>query len=264
MNFFTNNPFTKILSFWLVGLLLGIYLPFSFWLLLAGWFIGGIIVISRLRTKRYPFDFYLSLFLAFSFTLAAFSSIPQKEPPHDDQLHHYIAKVTSYPSEKNNSFQCQLQIENCDSSTFNRQKIIAYFSKDSVSASLQPGDELWVKSKLQRIKNSGGPYSLDYQKFMANREIYLSCYIPFQNYVKIQEDRSWSLITKAEKVRAALISQLKKHIDRDDVLQVISALTLGYRQELSPETKYYFASTGAMHVLAVTSFIFRWHLTHTI
>lgn len=252
MNFFTNNPFTKVLSFWLVGLLLGSYLPSSFWILLAGWFIGGALAISRLQTKRYPFDFHLSIFLAFSFALAAFSSIHQKEPPHDDQPHHYIAKVISYPSEKPNSYQCQLQINNSDSLTFNRQKIIAYFSKDSMSANLQPGDQLWVKSKLQRIKNSEEPYSFNYQKFMANREIYFSCFIPSKNYFKIQGDRSWSPTTNAEKVRATLISQLKKYIDRDDALQVISALTLGYRQELSPETKYYFASTGAMHVLAVS------------
>jgi competence protein ComEC len=59
-------------------------------------------------------------------------------------------------------------------------------------------------------------------------------------------------VARAEKFRTSLINLLKKHISNDESVQVISALTLGYRKELTEETRSYFASTGAMHVLAVS------------
>ncbi|HKJ41840.1 MAG TPA: ComEC/Rec2 family competence protein [Sunxiuqinia sp.] len=252
MDFFTNNPFTKILSFWLIGLLAGFIMPVLFWVFLLGCFIFGGLAIAQLKRKRYPFDLYLSLFLAFSFMLTAFYSVQKKEPSTNAQQHRFLATVTHCPVEKPNSYQTQLTINQCANSKINGQTIIAYLAKSASADRLNAGDQLVIKSKLQRIKNLGGPYTFNYQKFMANRGIYFSCYLPEESYHTIYNSHSNSIIIEARKVRSALIEQLKKYIHDDQILQVVSALTLGYRQELSPETKHYFVSTGAMHVLAVS------------
>ena len=254
MNFFTNNPFTKILSFWLIGLLIENQVPILLWLLVALWIYFGALALIHAKTKSYPFDLHLSLFLAFSFMLVAFwsGSNQKEEPAEDQQTHHFIATVLEFPSEKPNSYQCQLRLNCCDRSEFNNQKFLAYFEKDEKVDSLKPGDQVIVESQMKRIRNTGNPYAFDYQKFMANRDIYFSGYLPSNKYSRIINKKTESPLIHAERIRASLITLLKESIHDDESLQVISALTLGYRKELSPETKTYFASTGAMHILAVS------------
>jgi competence protein ComEC len=254
VNFFANNPFTKILSFWLAGLLAAFYIPWSVVVFTIGWALIGVMVLKLIKTKAYPFDLYFSVFLATCFMLMAFLTATKKEVEHptNNQVHHFLATVLEHPGEKPKSLQSLLKIDCCDSIFFNNQKVMVYFEKNETARQLQPGDQIMVKNQLQRIQNSDEPFAFDYQKFMANREIFYSCYLPSRNFTKIESSKPPSIIIRAEKFRANLIKLLKTHIKYDESVQVISALTLGYRKELTEETRSYFASTGAMHVLAVS------------
>ncbi len=251
MSFFRNNPFTKILSFWIVGLMLGFYAPQAKFLLLIVGITLAVLVLSKLKTKPYPFDSYLSAFYASFFALLAFISVGRPSIPDRNEKQHFVAAVLEYPTEKTTSYQSVIQINQADSSYYENQKIIVYLKKDTSVLQLKPGDKLVAQARIQRIQNSSDPFAFDYQAFMANREVYYSAYLPTKDYQRIAEKAS-SIPFAAEKFRFRLINQLKKHITNDEQRQVISALTLGYRKELSPETRSYFASTGAMHVLAVS------------
>lgn len=252
MTFFTNNPFTRILSFWLIGLLIGNYFPIfkpGLWALL---FVSALFCLLKLKTKTYPFDLYLSSFLAISFVTIASYTVPTPKVTAPDQYQHILATLLEYPTEKTNSYQAQLKIHRADSAVYHHETILAYFEKTDSVNQLQPGDQLVAKCRLQAIRNQGTPYGFDYQKFMANRQIYYSTYISARNYARVQKGSRKSLLFQAEHLRSSLIGLLKSYIKNQESLQVISALTLGYRKELSPETRSYFASTGAMHVLAVS------------
>ncbi|MGQ7868511.1 ComEC/Rec2 family competence protein [Sunxiuqinia sp. sy24] len=252
MTFFTNNPFTRILSFWLIGLLIGNYFPQFGIVLLGLLFVSAILFLLKLKTKTYPFDLYFSSFLALSFVTIAFYTVPHPKPLEQNHYQHVVATILEFPTEKPNSYQAQIKIQWADSAAYYDQTVLAYFEKKDSVSQLQPGNQIAARCRLQRIQNQGTPYGFDYQKFMANRQIYYSTYISTNNFNLIQNSRSQSLLLQAERLRSSLINQLRRYIKNDESLQVISALTLGYRKELSPETRSYFASTGAMHVLAVS------------
>ncbi len=252
MTFFSNNPFTKILSFWLIGIFAGNFLPWAGMTFLILFALSGLLVTIKLKTKSYPFDRYLSIFLSLGFVVAAFYTIPQSKFSGEDQQQRYVATILEYPTEKPNSYQALIQINWADSASFNDQKILAYFEKSDSAFTLQPGDRFAGTSRLQRIRNASDPFSFNYQKFMANRDVYYSTYLAGRNYKLVTNSHDRSLRFRAERFRARLIASLRAHIKNEESLQVISALTLGYRKELSPETRSYFASTGAMHVLAVS------------
>ncbi|WP_299577924.1 ComEC/Rec2 family competence protein [uncultured Sunxiuqinia sp.] len=252
MTFFTNNPFTRILSFWLIGLLIGNYFPpfkLGLWALL---FVSALFCLLKLKTKTYPFDLYLSSLLAISLVTFSSYTVPPPKITAPDQHQHILATLLEFPTEKPNSYQAKLKIHRADSAAYHNETILAYFEKTDSVNQLQPGDQLVAKCRLQAIRNQGTPYGFDYQKFMANRQIYYSTYISARNYIRIQKGNSKSLLLQAEHLRSTMINLLRSYIKNKESLQVISALTLGYRKELSPETRSYFASTGAMHVLAVS------------
>ncbi|WP_159520161.1 ComEC/Rec2 family competence protein [Sunxiuqinia indica] len=251
MSFFRNNPFTKILSFWITGLMLGFYVPQAKLLLVIICIILAVLVLAKLKTKTYPFGSYLSAFYASCFALLAFLSAGRPSIPNRNEKQHFVATVLEYPTEKTNSYQSVIQINQADSSYYEKQKIIVYLKKDMSVLQLKPGDQLVAQARIQRIQNSNDLFAFDYQAFMANRKVYYSTYLPTKDYQRITEKAS-GIPFAAERFRFQLINQLKKHIINDEQRQVISALTLGYRKELSPETRSYFASTGAMHVLAVS------------
>lgn len=253
MTFFDSNPFSKILGFWLLGLITALYFPLANWLIILLWSYFGILALAKIKSRKFPFDLHVSAFYAFSLTLIAFASasFPKAIPKSKDEKVHFLATVLELPTEKPNSYQCLLKIDCCEQTDFNKQKILAYFEKDEKADSLLPGDQLALACQLRRIQSTNVPFAFDYQKYMAGQNIYFSAYVPAKNYDLIGTNQK-SILINAERFRTLLIRRLKKYVPNQESAQIISALTLGYRKELSTETKTYFASTGAMHVLAVS------------
>ena len=254
VNFFANNPFVKILSFWLSGILAAFYFPSFLAVFVVFWIMSGILVLNGLKTKTYPFDWHVSVFLALSFMVAAFVSVPRQQaaPRADNASHRFLATVLENPGEKPNSLQSLIEIEACDSAYFDNRIVVVYFEKAESVRELLPGDQILVNSKLQLIQPTDEPFAFDYRKLMASRGIFYSCYLRAGSYVQLDQKKEGSIIIHAERFRYKLVRQLKKFIKNEEQVQVISALTLGYRKELTAETRSYFASTGAMHVLAVS------------
>lgn len=252
MSFFLNNPFIRILSFWLLGLLFGFYAPELRIAVVCILGLALLLTLSKIKSKASPFDFFASSFLAIAIVVLASFSIRTPQLPKQNREHRYVAQVLDSPTPKPNSYQCLIRIEQADSSYLLNRQVLAYFEKTEAVTKLKPGDRLAVNSQLQRIQNSGEPFAFNYRRFMANRQVFFSTYIPSTNYSPLTTSPTFSLKLQAEVFRGKLIRLLHEHIDNQEVVQVISALTLGYRKELAPETRSYFASTGAMHVLAVS------------
>jgi len=116
---------------------------------------------------------------------------------------------------------------------------------------ISTGDQLILLARPQEIRNSGNPFEIDYQAMMHRNDIWFSAYLKEGSYLKTGKTIN-RLGLKAERYRDKLISMLATAITSKEERSVVSALTLGYRTEIDPETLDYFASTGAMHVLSVS------------
>ncbi len=161
----------------------------------------------------------------------------------------YSGIIQEKPVEKNRSFQTIMAISNPAKGI--RKKVIAYFSKQSEAKALCPGTRILFSARLNPIKNKGNPYEFDYRAYMQKQGIWYSVYLRSRDYI-IKDQSANNLFILAEKCRDHLLSTIQKHNVNGEEFTVVAALTLGYRKELNPETKDYFASSGAMHVLAVS------------
>ena len=250
-SFFQRIPFLRITCFFMAGILLKHFFPSNSLLLY--------LIVSTILTllfvlwspSNYQLAKFQNTFIALSIFLVGYF-YPEIKPEHHripEKDAYYLAKVVQKPKEKAKSFQSILEIQN--DSLPKPEKILVYFSKSNYDSSLQLGDQLIIRARLQEIKNTGNPFEFDYELLMHKKGIWYSTYLSGENYLKttIQIARSgyW-----AENIRESLISLLRKSVPEQQIRSVISALTLGYRTELERETINYFTSTGAMHVLAVS------------
>ncbi len=166
----------------------------------------------------------------------------------------FIAVVLETPQEKLNSFKTILQVEavnHSDSIIPTKETVIAYFSKSNSVATLQAGDIIIFSDPPQTIENKNNPYEFDYKKYLERKSIYRQVYIPANNFIKTKQIKK-SISIWAEKTREKLLQIYRSQPIDETEFEILSALTLGYKRELEPETKRIFSASGASHVLAVS------------
>ena len=166
----------------------------------------------------------------------------------------FIAHILEVPEEKPNSFKTIARInfvKQTDTLIKTKEKILVYFNKENFKT-IQAGQSFVFNKAPEFIKNQGNPYEFDYQKYINRKKIYRQIYLNNSNFFVSGDARKNSLFIASETIRNRLLSRYKNHIEGEKELQIISALTLGYKRGLDPEIKKVFSSSGAMHVLAVS------------
>lgn len=251
-NFFQKIPFIRITSLFLIGNLFRHYFPFDFYFLDI--LTTGVlsVLIYLWFASNYQLVKLQNSLLFIGIILTGYY-YPEKsnspKPLIPEEKAYFLAEVCQKPKEKAKTFQTILLIQN--QSLSKPEKVIAYFNKSRFDSTLNTGDQIVIKTRTQEIKNRNNPFEFDYQKLMNKNDIRYSVYLNREDYSKTKNS-----ITRTrnipEKIREKLISILGSAIPEKTERSVISALTLGYRTELEPDTIDYFASTGAMHVLAVS------------
>lgn len=157
-----------------------------------------------------------------------------------------IGVVTDIPQEKARSFACNLKTTHPV-----EKNIVVYLQKDDQAAQLQPGNEIVFSAKVQPFKNFGNPDDFDYAQFMRNKGFSGSAYLSATNW-KTTGRTELSLHVIAQRVRQSVLRFYKQFELDNDAYSFISALTIGYKQELSNEVKEAFRASGTSHVLAVS------------
>ena len=214
-----------------------------------------VILIFLNRNYNYRFEklfgwFVLFIFLIFGILIY---HINNKKPKFYQQGN-FVASVLESPEEKANSYKSLLKIYavvNRDSIFEMNENVLVYFEKEDHAQRLMPGNTIVFHRSPEEIKNNGNPYEFDYAAYLARKKIYRRIYLSSDDW-KYTEIQKSSAKIYAERTREKL---LKIYHDQNlgvNETEILSALTLGYKRGLDPETKRVFSAAGAMHVLAVS------------
>ncbi len=128
-------------------------------------------------------------------------------------------------------------------------KSIFYLNKDSLSAKLLPGDILEFKNaQFKNLTYHNNPGQFDYATFLRFHQIH------YANYINEWDKKgsTFNFLRYPTLIRNKALEVLKENVLIKSHFPIVSALVLGYKDELSNHTKHSFSSTGAMHVLAVS------------
>ena len=166
----------------------------------------------------------------------------------------YSATVLEILQEKPKSYQSVLKISaffRNDSVFKTNEKVMVYFAKSEKASRLKPGEQIVFDKTPQPVENSIDLNGFDYAGYLERKRIYRQVYLPDSRWIE-SGMFTHNFLILAERTRLQMLEIFRKQDLGEKEFNVLSALTLGYKRGLDPETKRVFSAAGAMHVLAVS------------
>lgn len=252
-DFISKIPFLRLLLPAVTAIIVSAFLieiPFPFIFCIAG---AGVMISSYfIKTEKKQFIFRwifgvgVFVFLFGLFTILYQHKKAESEFPFTNNPIACVGTVIDIPQEKPRSFACNVRI----SYPFNK-KIVIYLQKGDKARNINPGDEIIFVGRIQAFKNFGNPDDFDYARFMQNKGFSGSVYLPSANWHTKGKENT-SLYILAQKFRKSALEFYRLFELDADAYSFISALTLGYKHDLTNEMQEAFRASGTSHVLAVS------------
>ena len=127
-----------------------------------------------------------------------------------------------------------------------------YLAKDSLSASLLPGDELYVHAQIKVPENRSDTLTFDYARYLYRKGVSGTAYVSSDAWKKTDREPSRSLKMQALLLREKFLHKYRQWGVGEEALPILSALTLGYKDSLDKETREAYSVAGIAHVLALS------------
>ena len=262
-DFFAKTPFFRLFLFLAGGVLLGEYTNISLGMMFVLFVIGCCALIIPFIIQKAVVNYNLRWLFGFGtlfilISLGLFLNHRFKAKTNLDYAGKsgiYEVLLDAQPIEKERSIMFRAKLHTFSDSTSThptKGDVILYFAKDSATANLQRGDILLVSTTIDQPKPTGNPEDFNYANYLAHQGIGGTGYVSTSKWQKIGEEHPFSLIITAEKCRTYLLNIYHQFGLSGDEFGMLAALTLGYKDALTPELRESFSTTGAMHVLAVS------------
>lgn len=124
-----------------------------------------------------------------------------------------------------------------------------YLQLPDTISSLTIGDSFRFRAKLFSLKSSSNLYEFDFNGYLTSLGIQARA-IPLS--APVRTGRSPSIYSRCQQIRDILLRKTERIVQDTTARSLIQSLCLGYRQEISPETKNLFQQTGTIHLLAIS------------
>ena len=165
----------------------------------------------------------------------------------------YRVLITEQPEEKERSILCKsVVLDRADTLSKVKDKpFLLYLAKDSATFTLRKGDSLLIYAALEPALNSGIPDAFDYPRYLRRKGICGSAYIATNHWQLTGHNESLTN-DRLTKTKNYLKERYEKLGFKGDELAILSALTIGDKEELSEEIQEIYSVSGASHILAIS------------
>lgn len=258
-------PFIKITIAATLGILVDNHLthpelPYNYMLLsgLVIFIIFFIISILTFPNKR----FFYGILASFGFFFLGFISSNlsyQLNKPSVDQAH--ISSISFYTAviyskaentEKTTRYEVKtIQAKYDDKWSQFSNMAILYFNGKSTDI-FEFGDTILLKGHPSLIDRQKNPYAFDYGLFLQRRNIFLQDFISPQDYLVLNRNPSTSIRYTHVYIGDYFERTLVKYLSSERELNMAKAMSIGRRNEISPEMDSIYQATGTSHILAVS------------
>jgi len=258
------RPFVRILSFYVIGLLLAYHID-SFRGLSSGYLLPVIFVLLALATlvyykfKSWKFRWVNGAILGFAIILIGLFFTNRHFLKMSFNLTEtsrmYIGTIVKQPSISEQSVKTVIKITELADSAFvlpKPVKVMAYFAKDSLSSSLAYGDKLLFSAQLNKPGGSKNPGEFDYGGFLIRSGISAIAYVQNNKWEKLANDAESYVVAIANRARLSVINALIENGLDDREFAVAAAVILGYDDAMDTELEQDYVRAGAMHILCVS------------
>ena len=177
--------------------------------------------------------------------------------PFSDEAAVYQVILLEKPEMKERSVLCHVQLEgkvndeDLQKSEYGRT-FLFYFPRNSATVALKRGDRLWVHTRITPPVNNGNPDEFDYVRYLTRKAGTGTAYISAGHWRIIGHDTSRFLRQIALDYREKVVELYHRLGFQGDNLAVLSALTVGDKENLSEDMRETYSIAGASHVLALS------------
>lgn len=258
INSLQRHPFLRLLMPFASGIICGdaayftsISLPV--WLCPAG-FVFLLIAYMISNKCRAPWFFGVAVFIC-CFGLGAGmvgERLHRTDFHFSDEASVYQVVISEKPEEKERSILCPVRVEKRMGGEECDNNVLLYFPKDSVAEALTRGDKLWVHTRLAPPSNNGNPDEFDYARYLTRKGVSTTGYVPVGHWRVIGHNDSRTLRQMALDYREKVVGLYRCLGFCGDNLAVLSALTVGDKENLSEDIRETYSVAGASHVLALS------------
>ena len=241
IHFDIDIPFLKGICISLLSILL-----FAFFQ--RGWYRYGWI----LTLPQYLFFVVLGYLLTWNFNELHH---PQHFKNRLERGNFLIGKISSMPLKKKwirVEFSAERIGGHYDSLKSCEGTVLVYLERDTLSESLGYGDLIGIQGNINEIEAPKNPHAFNYKHYLHFQNIHHQSFVKKSNWVLLEKKDGYNLFSIAINLRIQFLEILRNYLSTKNEFSVGSALILGYKDEISEETRTAYADTGAMHVLAVS------------
>ncbi len=260
----SSRPFIRIFVFYTAGLLLAYHVDFvksiSLIALLVSIFVFlGLALILFLRKNSWHYRWLNGLILGFAIVLTGifftnhhFKKIDVELP---DSKRTFLGVVEKQPSVSEQSVKTIIKItETADTGAALQEplKVIAFFSKDSISSMLKYGDRLVFNAELKEPVEPKNPAEFNYAAFLKRSGVVAMIYLRENSWEKLGNEPENKILAIASRFRLALLNALSENGLDEREFAVAAAVILGYDDQMDTDLQKEYVTAGAMHILCVS------------
>ncbi len=165
----------------------------------------------------------------------------------------YEANLLDYPHPKRRSYLCEVRLKAFLNGNVMQQKevnLLLYLPKDSLVEKLQPGDNIRFYGEIRLPASLSKVETFDYARYLYHHDVSGTLYTTHWQFLNRKNGGGWK--EDVLKLRKGLLEFYASSGLSGDELAVLSALTLGYKEDLSEEMEEQYSVSGASHVLALS------------
>lgn len=170
----------------------------------------------------------------------------------------YRIRLTDYPVQKEHTVMCRAKVYfgNDSLHRFSVDKnALVYLQDDSMVSSLKVGDELMAYCRLELPHHNGNPDEFDYARYLLHKDVSGIGFVPCGQWQRCDDGHhASSFQDQALICRNKLLIGYRQLGFSGDEFAILSALTVGYKDELSADMRQRFSVAGVNHVLALSGF----------
>jgi len=198
-----------------------------------------------------------SLILVMAF-LAGFSRLQLQRTTADSS--HYQHHLTEYNQilatvledvKKKASLKTTVRVDYINGQA-SRGKLLVYFPQDAEIDSISPGDIISMTAEILPARANSNPLAFDYRSYLINRGVDYQAYLRAGLYKKEQSGDLPAVFQITYNIRKEALDILADRLYTKEQLATASAMILGYRDHISEDLYNAYATTGSVHVLAVS------------
>lgn len=173
------------------------------------------------------------------------------------QQKYWLVRITEVNKVKKQSIQAQGVVMYGIDSMYRVQPlegaIALFIQKDSVAAvDVHYGDELLIPAVCKEIPPAANPHEFDYKRYLYYKHISHQSFLKKDAFVIVGTQKGNALVQWAYQARALFIQVFNQYVPSVDAQNLLVALILGYRSDLSKDIVNAFTDTGTTHVLSVS------------